>query len=108
MEKNPARIVLNKTKAQGMIISRFPEPTRSKFIEFSNEEFAGDYGMCLQYLWNTFELWNTFMSNWDIKLNYIIELLDEKKREEISPEGIRLLSGRRIDLKGGEKKDGKV
>lgn len=36
-----------KIKTEGLMISRVPEPTRTRFIEFSNGEFAGDYGMAL-------------------------------------------------------------
>lgn len=96
---NIGEIVLNKAKAQGLIISRVPQRIRDNFLKLAEEEFADDYGMCLKFLWDNFELWNNFMQNWDIKLNYIIEKIENKTNTK--QEEIKLLSGKTIK-KGGK------
>jgi hypothetical protein len=51
-ERDNINKILNKiTRNQDSLhISRVPKKDRDKFIELANEEFAGDYGMCLKYL----------------------------------------------------------
>ncbi len=38
-----------KVEKVGLNISRIPPKAKKRFIELANEEFVGDYGMCLQY-----------------------------------------------------------
>jgi hypothetical protein len=99
MEENIGEIVLRKTRADGLIMSRVPKRIRDNFIKLSEDEFAGDYGMALAFLWNNFELWTNFMQNWDIKLNYIINKLENKTNNQ--PAAKKMLSGKEIILKGG-------
>ena len=49
---NEARIVLNKAKSSGLIMSRVPDKTREEFIKFAEDNFAGDYGMLLCWCYN--------------------------------------------------------
>jgi hypothetical protein len=37
-------------QSKGLIISRIPQKKRQLFIELANEDFCGDYGMCLASL----------------------------------------------------------
>ena len=104
MNKEEIGIVLRKARADGLVISRVPKRVRDNFIKLAEEEFADDYGMTLKYLWDIFELWISFMQNFDIKLNYIIQKLEEKPQ----PIKKKMLSGRELKLKGGIKKDGQT
>ena len=93
-------IVLRKVRADGIVMSRVPKRVRDNFIKLAEDEFAGDYGMTLVYLWNNFELWNTFMQNWDIKLNHIISKVDTTS--SINPTNrIKMMDGKEL-LKGGK------
>jgi len=94
-------IVLKKARSDGIVISRVPKPTRDEFIEFANQEFAGDYGLLLKTLWDNYKLWTLFMQNWDIKLNYIIDKLENKSNNQQITK--TMLSGKKI-LKGGIEK----
>ena len=38
------------SKKPDLTINRLPESTKEAFIELANEEFCGDYGMCLKFL----------------------------------------------------------
>lgn len=105
VEENVGEIILRKTRADGLVMSRVPKRIRDNFIKLAEDEFAGDYGMALSFLWNNFELWNKFMQNWDIKLNYIINKLENK--DNAQPVIKKLLSGREIKLKGGKDEETK-
>ena len=37
-------------QSKGLIISRIPQKKRELFVNLANEEFCGDYGMCLASL----------------------------------------------------------
>lgn len=96
--ENIGGIVLRKVKTQGLIISRFPEPTRSEFIEFAEKEFADDYGMLLKHLWDIFKMYLITVNDNGIKLNYIIQLIENLKKDEKKPEkSIKMLSGKKIE-----------
>lgn len=85
-------------------MSRVPQNTRDKFIALAEAEFAGDYGLTLKFLNDQYELWISFMNNWDIKLNYIIDLLqlnEQKPETDETKENIKMLSGKNR-MKGGK------
>lgn len=93
-------------------ISRVPKNTKKEFINLANAEFAGDYGMTLQFiLQQAFEYqeqkmkWLIF-ENMDNKLNNILEIISQTEQKEISQEVEfkKTLGGKRIELKGGDKK----
>lgn len=101
-------VVLKKVRSDGLVMSRVPKPTRDKFLDLANAEFAGDYGLTLKYLWDQYEMFMVFMSNWNIKLDYILQLLTQQnessqstKEEDQSGKEIKLLDGRRV-VKGGK------
>lgn len=105
-EINGAEIVLRKAKSGGLVIARVPELTLKEFKEFAEMYFADDYGLCLKTLWDRFKESELFFSDTQIKLNYIINLLENKPEiEEKKPETkqIKMLSGRNVEkeLKGG-------
>ena len=37
-------------QSKGLIISRIPQKKRQIFVDIANDEFCGDYGMCLSSL----------------------------------------------------------
>ena len=66
--------ILRKVRADGIVISRVPKPTRDKFITMAEDEFAGDYGMLLKYLYDRSILFGLFLEGLGNK--------SEKKLEE--------------------------
>jgi len=101
-------IILNKVKSLGLIMSRVPEPARSEFLKFAEEEFADDRGMALNHLWFNYKLWIQFLASFDMKLNKLIDLLEnnvqEPQEETQEPsKKVRMLSGREIKLNREEK-----
>ena len=105
-ETNPAKIVLNKARSGGLVISRVPEPTLSKFKELASKEFADDYGLLLKFLIDNLEDTIMYKTNVDSKLNYILDMLYQIKNpipanvqnlNEVKK--IKTLSGKHI--KGG-------
>jgi hypothetical protein len=73
----------NKARSQGLVMSRVPEPTRSQFIEFANGEFAGDYGCTLVYIFDCFKHYQQIINTQDTKLEYIINMLQNKTQPKI-------------------------
>lgn len=93
--------------SRGLVMSRVPKKTKEEFVEFAKEEFADDFGMCFHFLWTKFKELVNLERNQDIKLNYIIELLEKSKpivqeKNEEKP-SIKLLDGRIV--KGGKKNE---
>ncbi len=93
--------IQERLQAHGIVMSRVPKTTREEFVKYAEEEFCDDYGMCLKYVWDNFKLWKIFFQNMEYKLDEIIRKLDNPIVEE-KPEGINMLSGRKV-MKGGKK-----
>jgi len=89
-----------KLRTSGLVMSSVPKKIRDEFVKFAEEEFADNYGACLKHLLDTYKLWITFMQDWNVKLDYIISLLQNlqntPKEEEKT---IRTLSGKTIKSK---------
>jgi len=66
----------------GLVIARVPAETRTNFIILAEKYFAEDYGMLLKWLMDSAQEYETMKINQDIKLNYIIQLLENQKIEE--------------------------
>lgn len=102
-EDNTAGIVLVRAKTQGLVMSRVPKQTRELFMKIAEEEFADDYGLLLKFLLDEF-INKRVLESLDIKLSYVISLL-EKSKEEIKafePKKRRMLNGaEKIIGKGG-------
>ncbi len=104
-EKMTFNDIVLREKERRLSISRVPKKTKEEFIEFANEEFEEDYGMCLKYVWDNFKMWKMFFENMNYKLDNILEIISHEKEPE-SKESITLLSGRKIK-KGEKNSDGK-
>jgi len=89
-------------------IARLPDKTKEAFIALANEEFCEDYGMAFREILNSYFEHNAmkslFFQNIDAKLDHIIESISQTEQKEEEPETrkIKLVNGKRIDLKGGE------
>jgi len=104
MGKNKFNEIVLKEKERRLSISRVPKKTKEEFVEFANEEFEEDYGMCLKYVWDNFKLWKIFFENMDMKLNNILEIISQRGQIPEPKCSLTMLSGRKI--KGGKVKDG--
>ena len=98
MEKEEFEKIVLRNKEMKLSISRIPKKTKEEFVNLAREEFCEDYGMCLKYVWDNFKLFSQFLHNFDIKLNYSIELMEKIQIEE-KPEKkvVKLLSGRKVE-----------
>jgi len=85
--------IIEKIKTKSLVINRVPKNIKDEFINFADEEFESDYGMCLKSVWDNFKLWKMFFENIDMKLDKIIELIGNESQEE----EIKLLSGKSIN-----------
>ncbi len=110
VSKDEIKDIVLKEKERSLFISRVPKKTKDEFVNFANEEFCEDYGMCLKSIWDNFKLWKVFFENIDMKLDYLINSLnkDTEKKEEPEENKIKLLSGKQIKVKGGKKQDGGI
>ena len=102
-------VVLKKMKEKGLVMSRVPTHTREEFIKLAQDHFADDRGMLLHHVWNVYKQAINIQETFDVKLNYIIQLLETikinspDKEEKPKTSEVRMLSGRRV--KGGTKKN---
>ncbi len=103
MSEGNIGVVLKKIRSDGLVMSRVPKNCRDEFIKFSEDEFADDRGMCFKYVWEIFKKTMNLEESHEIKLNYIIRMLEETHpHAEQKPEGIKMLDGKNR-MKGGEK-----
>jgi hypothetical protein len=88
---NEIKALKEKIKNQlGLVMSRVPENTRKEFLEFANGEFAGDYGMCLHYVWDCFKHYQQILNTQDTKLDYLITMVKNLPQSTPKPEGPKL------------------
>jgi len=96
--------VVLREKERSLFISRVPKNTKDRFMELANSEFAGDYGLLLQWIYSqAIEYQNmksVFFESINMKLDSIINLFSSKNEEQFSND-IKLLDGK--VLKGGKK-----
>lgn len=108
-EENFSDIVLRE-KERSLFISRVPTPTKERFMELANSEFASDYGMTLVWCLNQAieyqSMKSVFFENINNKLDQIITLSLNKTEEKPESKEIKLLDGRKVRVKGG--KNGKA
>ncbi|KKM80826.1 hypothetical protein LCGC14_1336020 [marine sediment metagenome] len=94
--------IVFKDRETRLNISRVPKKTREEFTKFAEEEFEGDYGMLLKELWEKYKDYSMIQQTFDVKLNYIIQLLENEKgtaSQERKPEKniIKFLDGRKVE-----------
>ena len=91
--------IVLKEKETRLSISRIPKKTKAAFVAFAEEEFEGDYGMCLKTIFDNYSLWKLLFENVDMKLDLILNNLNGTPKE--GTEEIRLLSGKIIKKEVG-------
>lgn len=84
-------------------MSRVPENTKNIFTALAEEEFCGDYGLCLKSILDGHLMFKAFFENVDMKLDIlvdksdsIINLVDNEEINEEKPKGKMLLNGRTV------------
>ena len=96
--------VVLREKERSLFISRVPKNTKDRFMELANSEFAGDYGLLLQWVYSQAveyqNMKSVFFEDINMKLDKIIKLCSSKNEEQFSNK-IKLLDGK--VLKGGKK-----
>ena len=96
MENEEFNEVVLREKERSLFISRVPKNTKDRFMELANSEFAGDYGLLLQWIFSQ-----------SIEYQRVKELLlnknfwneinsDLDKIEEDPEDSIKLLDGKKI------------
>ena len=93
-----------KEKEEKLSMSRVPKKTKDLFLEIANEDYSGDYGMCLKGILDGYMMFKVFFENMDMKLDKILCELNENTQgnEESSDSGLKMMSGRTVE-KGGTK-----
>ena len=84
-------------------MSRVPNKTKALFIEISNEDYAGDYGMTLKGILDGYMLFKVYFENMDMKLDQILCELNQGNEQGSESEPIKMMNGRIVD-KGGMNK----
>ena len=99
MKKEEFNELVLKDKETRLSISRVPKKTKKDFVELADNEFEGDYGMALKSIFDNFSLWKMLFENIDMKLDIIIDKLNNPNKED--KERINLLSGKIIKKEVG-------
>ncbi len=102
MEKENFNGIVLREKERKLSISRIPKQVKEEFTNFADEEFCSDYGLCFKHVFDGYKMWKLFFENTDMKLDIIIDKLNNVGEQKPEENGITLLSGRTV-LKGGKK-----
>jgi very-short-patch-repair endonuclease len=95
---------INKFMNETLEIGEISPEVHQELLEFSNEYFCGDISAALMHIWREFKMYSLWKDDVSIKLNYIIDKMDEnknitpKKEDEGKFKEIRMLSGDRIKI----------
>ena len=101
MDREDIDGIILREKERSLYINRIPRKIKDEFTNYAEEEFAGDYGMLLRELWESYKLYKTILQGMDVKLNYIVQILEQSTAEEQEEKpGRKMLSG---EVKGGKK-----
>ena len=100
--KEEMQEIVLREKEKSLHISRLPKRTKEEFVKYAKDEFAGDYGLLLRELWEKYKDYSMIQQTFDVKLNYIIQLLENEKStasQERKPEKkiITFLDGRKVE-----------
>lgn len=83
-----------------LVINRIDPTIRKEFTEFANMDFCGDYGAALYEIFTQFKEYQfmkgQIFGDVGIKLNYIINLLDEKEVNKDEKPKHTFLSGKKV------------
>ena len=85
----------------GLIISRIPSWTKEIIIEKANEEFCGDYGMCVAQIVREANEYNCLKTKF-FNSELGVKLITDKHNEEKPSNEIKMANGKVI--KGGDAK----
>ena len=101
MSEEFSEVVLRE-KERSLHISRVPKRIKDEFTQYAEDEFTGDFGMCLKEIWDKYKEMQIYYSNFDIKLNHIIQILDKPnsdlEKTEEKPKSMRkMLDGRIVE-----------
>ncbi len=85
-----------KIRERSLVISRIPRKTKDEFIALANDEFCGDYGMCLKWCLEQAmekQAVMSFFENMNFKLNQILGDIP-KTEQKPETESIKMVDGR--------------
>lgn len=91
-----------KRQQDGFYINRIPKQTKEEIIQYANDEYCGDYGMCVKSIWEAFKE--------DARYAYVIQklaLLESIIYESAKDSKKEAVKGRRM-LDGAIKKTPEV
>ena len=96
MENEEFNGVVLREKERSLFISRVPKNTKDRFMELANSEFAGDYGLLLQWLYSQaieYQRVKELLLNknfWN-EINSDLNIVEEEPEDSI-----KLLDGKKI------------
>lgn len=86
-------------------ISRVPKNTKEIFIQIATDEFAGDYGLLLKTLVDSYleylNMKSIFLEDINMKLDLILNNLNSEEKSPVKT-NVKTFGERRRELKGGE------
>ena len=93
--------ILHKVKSNSLHISRLPENTKDKFIALANDEFAGDYGMCIKFLVDglvepDFQLVYARLDELEREIQQLRVMTEQAPQVEEKESKIKLLNGKEL------------
>jgi len=96
MENEEFNGVVLREKERSLFISRVPKNTKDRFMELANSEFAGDYGLLLQWIYSQAIEYQR-VKELLLNKNFWNEINSDLNKIEEEPEdSIKLLDGKKI------------
>jgi len=88
--------IILREKEKSLHMSRVPKNLKEEFVKLANAEFTGDFGLCFKWCFDQameYQYMKSALFN-----GYLVKDHKKKKKEEHS---LTMLSGKKINLKGG-------
>ena len=101
MEDELEKVML-KEKENKLSMSRVPKKTKELFLDIANVDYSGDYGMCLKGILDGYMLFKIYFENMDMKLDKILDELNQGDEQSSEPDEIKTMSGRIVGTGGKE------
>lgn len=101
IENDPRELLKRLAKKNAIWIDRVPKKTKEDFKAFAFQDFEGDYGMALKWLWDYYAGYmvtpESQMKVMIGELHERIAVLEGKPSEQVEEKNIRLGDGSRIE-----------
>lgn len=96
MDREEMTEIALREKEKRLTMNRVPKKTKDTFLELSEDEFEGDYGLTLKAILDGYLMWRIYFDNIDMKLDRIQYSINQLNTEQETESTVpTMLSGKK-------------